>query len=89
MWRRLDLVWQVALYVRAFLEAAEPGAPASLRVSVLRMEDTLGLSTVGLAALRWRMPVDELAEQRDAGAVQTEVAASRPAPTRRLRAVAE
>lgn len=85
MWHRQGLVFQVALYCRSFLEAAEPGAPASLRVSVLRMEDTLGLSTVGLAQLRWRMPVDEVGEQRTAAPAVVE----RPAPTRRLRAVSE
>jgi hypothetical protein len=85
MWERQGLDFQVAMYVRTFLEAAEMGAPASLKTAVLRMEDTLGLSTVGLAALRWRIPVDEVGQARTAVAVAV---ADRPAPVRRLRVAA-
>lgn len=86
-WKRLGLAWQVALYCRTFLEAAERGAPASLKTSVLRMEDTLGLSTVGLAALRWRISEDQVAARRKARAEPAEQLEERAAPVRRLRAV--
>jgi hypothetical protein len=84
MWARQGLTWQVAHYCRTFLQATEPGAPASLTTAVLRQEDTLGISTVGLQALRWRIVEDEVAEQRTARAEP----AARPAPTRRLRPAA-
>lgn len=86
MWERQGLEWQVANYVRSFLEATEHGAPASLKTAVLRMEDTLGLSTVGLAALRWRITADEVAAARTAAAPAP--VDDRPAPVRRLRAAA-
>jgi hypothetical protein len=89
MWKRQHLEWQVAAYVRSFLEAAERGAPASLKTAVLRMEDGLGLSTVGLLALRWRITEDAVAAKRTArpaAAVELEPPA---APVRRLRAASE
>lgn len=90
MWKRLGLTWQVAHYCRSFLEATERGAPASLKTSVLRQEDTLGLSTVGLAALRWRISEDAVAAKRRSAAAAARAAASElaPMPERRLRAVA-
>lgn len=84
-WVRLGLVYQVAHYCRLYLQATEPGAPASLTTAVLRQEDSLGLSTIGLAALRWRIVEDEVGAARSARA---EPAASRPAPVRRLRPAA-
>lgn len=85
MWERLGLTFQVAAYARAFLESTAAGAPASLKVSVLRMEDGLGLSIVGMNALRWRIAEDEVAAKRS---VPVAVAEERPALVRRLRAAA-
>lgn len=86
MWKRLHLSWQVAGYVRSFLESTRAGAPASLKTAVLRQEDTLGLSTVGLNALRWRITEDVVAARRatTARVVETSVETS-AAPVRRLR----
>jgi hypothetical protein len=85
MWRRQGLEFQVAAYARSFLEATEFGSPASLKTAVLRMEDTLGISTVGLTALRWRIATDEVAAARaDAAPAPTEEKAP---PVRRLRGV--
>lgn len=84
MWKRQGLEFQVANYVRTYLEASEMGAPGSLKTVVLRMEDTLGLSLAGLAALRWRITTDEVAAAR-AAAAPTPID-DRPAPVRRLRA---
>lgn len=86
MWKKRGLEWQVAAYVRAFLESTEPGAPASLKTSVLRMEDGLGLSEVGLISLRWRIAEDEVAARRAAPARAVEAAPE--APVRRLRRAA-
>lgn len=83
MWEQLGQEFQVAAYTRAFLESTVAGAPASLKVSVLRMEDTLGLSIVGMNALRWQFAEDELKAQRS---TRRPTAAVEAAPVRRLRA---
>jgi hypothetical protein len=54
-WAVLGLERQVAAYVRSYLEATEPGAVSGLKTAVLRMEAELGLSTVGLNSLRWKI----------------------------------
>lgn len=65
MWAALDLGLQVAAYVRAFLRSVEPDAAVGLISPVLRMEAELGISTVGMNALRWKFAADELAEKRE------------------------
>lgn len=65
MWSQLQLEFEVAAYVRAFLESVEPEASAGLKTAVLRMSAELGLSTVGMGQLRWKIATDELAERRD------------------------
>jgi len=65
MWDRLGLKWQVAAYVRAFVESVQEKASAGLKTAVLRMEAELGLSTVGMGQLRWRIAADEVAERRE------------------------
>lgn len=55
-WEAMRVTDEVALYVRAFCEAAEPGAKADVRKLSLELMATLGLSTVGLARRRWRLP---------------------------------
>ena len=64
MWSRLGLEYQVAAYVRAFLESVQEKASAGLKTAVLRMEAELGLSTVGMGQLRWKIAADEVAERR-------------------------
>lgn len=54
-WSSLDLAHQVASYTRAFLESNDPGAPASLKTAVLRMEDGLGISVNGMRANLWKI----------------------------------
>lgn len=65
MWAQLQLEFEVAAYVRAFLESVEPEASAGLKTAVLRMSAELGLSTVGMGQLRWKISVDEVAERRE------------------------
>lgn len=65
MWAKLDMRYQIAAYVRAFLESIEAGASAGLKTAVLRMEAELGLSLPGMHSLRWKFSEDELAEKRD------------------------
>lgn len=68
MWAKLDMARQVASYVRAFAEAAEPKASAGLKTAVLRMEGELGLSLPGMNSFRWKFSEDELAAKRDVSA---------------------
>src|SRR5690606_21072779 len=65
MWAALGLEWQVAAYVRAFVESVEAKASAGLKTAVLRMGAELGLSTVGMGQLRWRIATDEVSERRE------------------------
>lgn len=65
MWDQLQLEFEVAAYVRAFLESVEPDASAGLKTAVLRMAAELGLSTVGMGQLRWKIATDEVAERRE------------------------
>lgn len=69
MWSQLGLELQVAAYVRAYLRSvAADDAPVGLIAPVLRMEAELGLSTVGMNALRWKFSADEVGEKRGAPA---------------------
>jgi hypothetical protein len=81
MWSRLGLEFEVAAYVRAFIESVEPEATAGLKTAVLRMAAEIGLSLPGMHGLRWKI-ADSVADT------------ARPAPERkasssraRLRAV--
>lgn len=55
MWEQLSQEIEVALYVRNLVEAEKPGAPVTLSVLMLRSADSLGLTTSGLRANRWRI----------------------------------
>jgi hypothetical protein len=69
-WSKLGLEYEVAAYVRAFLESVEAEASAGLKTAVLRMAAEIGLSLPGMHSLRWKFSEDELAARReDAGAV--------------------
>jgi len=54
-WHRLGLFVQVAFYVQTFHLAIDPKATAAMKNAVLRMEGELGISTAGLASLKWRI----------------------------------
>lgn len=64
MWLALGLKYQVAFYVRNFLKASAVDAAAAWVAGVLRQEAEIGLSTVGMAQLRWKIAADEVAEKR-------------------------
>jgi hypothetical protein len=69
MWERLGQELEVALYVRRFTEAELMDSTVSLSTLVRQMGDSLGLTTPGLRANRWRIDRGE--------------EAARPAGTRR------
>lgn len=54
-WEALGLEREVALYVRRYVTAAERDSAAANVTAVLRMAESLGLSTAGMARNRWRI----------------------------------
>jgi len=54
-WAALGLKFQVAAYTRAFLESVEAEASAGLKTAVLRMENELGISIMGMKQNLWRV----------------------------------
>jgi hypothetical protein len=65
MWSKLGLEFEVAAYVRAFLESVEAEASAGLKTAVLRMSAEIGLSLPGMHSLRWKFSEDEVSERRE------------------------
>jgi len=65
MWDQIGLKYEVAAYVRAFLESVEVEASAGLKTAVLRMAAEIGLSLPGMHSLRWKFSVDEVALKRE------------------------
>ena len=65
MWARLGLEFEVAAYVRAFVESVEPEASAGLKTAVLRMAAEIGLSLPGMHQQRWKFSTDEVSERRE------------------------
>lgn len=64
MWARLGMKFEVAAYVRAFLESVRSDASAGLKTAVLRMAGEIGLSLPGMHSLRWKLSADEVGEKR-------------------------
>lgn len=54
-WERQNLEYEVALFVRTFCEAEQPGAAANLRTLVKQQQEVLGLSLAGLHRMRWKV----------------------------------
>lgn len=54
-WASLGLKYQVAAYVRAFLESTAAEASAGLKTAVLRMETELGISVAGMRQNGWQI----------------------------------
>ena len=82
MWERLGQELEVALFVRNLAVVEQPGAPINLGTLVRQQQDSLGLTTPGLRANRWRITRDEVAERR-----QDTPAAARPSSRGRLKVV--
>lgn len=58
MWEKLELVEEVAHYVRRFTEAEKPGSPVNVGTLVRQMSDSLGLTVPGLRFNRWKIEVE-------------------------------
>jgi hypothetical protein len=65
MWEKLGQELEVALYVRRFTEAELLDSAVNLSTLVRQMGDSLGLTTPGLRANRWRITAGD-AQQREA-----------------------
>ena len=65
MWAKLGLEYEVAAYVRAFIESTGPDSNAGLKTAALRMAAEIGLSLPGMHSLRWKFSEDEVAERRE------------------------
>jgi hypothetical protein len=68
MWERYGQDLEVALYVRRLTEAELNDSRVNLTTVVKQMADSLGLTTPGLRANRWRITADEVAAKREAPA---------------------
>lgn len=55
MWERLGQELEVALFVRRLVESEKRNSPVSLSTLVLRLAESLGLSTPGMLRNRWRI----------------------------------
>lgn len=53
MWQKLGLRYQVAAYVRAYIESTGPDSNAGLKTAAIRMEAELGISTSGMLQNGW------------------------------------
>jgi hypothetical protein len=90
MWEHDGQELQVALYVRRFLEAEERGAPSALTNAVLRMQDALGISELGMRSLRWRIVDRTVAAKEPAAApVARKRTAAKSSSKARLTVVSE
>jgi hypothetical protein len=87
MWERYGQELEVALYVRRLAEAEMPDASVTLSVLVRQLSDSLGLTTPGMRANRWR--IDRPTEEDDTLSRPDAAPAVAPTSARaRLRAVA-
>jgi len=87
MWAKLGLEYEVAAYVRAFLESTLAEASAGLKTAVLRMSAEIGLSLPGMNQLRWKLTQDELGARRS-GPAKAVATTKRPSAKDRLAALA-
>lgn len=76
MWAKFGMKFQVAAYVRAFLESVEAEASAGLKTAVLRMEAEIGLSLPGMHSFRWKFSEDEVAARRESSVAPVRSAVS-------------
>lgn len=69
MWERLGQELEVALLVRNLAQVELPGAPVNLGTLVRQQQDSLGLTTPGMRANRWRIVAAEPTKTQQPAAV--------------------
>ena len=77
MWERFGQELEVALYVRRLTEAELMDSRVNLSTLVRQMGDSLGLTTPGMRANRWKVSAEEQPEQRAAGGQRAPRSSSR------------
>lgn len=87
MWERYGQELEVALYVRRLAEAEAPESRVNLSTLVRQMADSLGLTTPGMRANRWRIAPDEVSERRQEKAAAP--AKRRPSTRSRFKVVTD
>lgn len=85
MWERYGQELEVALYVRRFSEAEMMDSRVNLSTLVRQMADSLGLTTPGMRANRWR--IDRLEEAAPERSGSTKASRASNSARARLRAV--
>lgn len=75
MWERYSQEHDVALYVRRLVEAEQPESKVTVGTLVRQMSDSLGISTPGMRANRWR--IDAVATAAPAPQTSTNRASAR------------
>lgn len=85
MWERFGQELEVALYVRRFTEAELMDSRVNLSTLVRQMADSLGLTTPGMRANRWRVTADEPAAVKPTA--RSRAAAARSSTRSRLKVV--
>lgn len=83
-WSMPSEAWRlmtIAMWVRTMVICESSEATAADKNSLHRFADQIGMTTAGLAEMGWKVAVDEVAEKA------AEPKVTKPAPTRRLRAV--
>lgn len=86
MWQRYGQRLEVALYVRNVALAEQPHSPVNLGTLVRQQSDSLGLTTPGMRANRWKIaPADDRREQPQPRATSRK--AARPAARDRLKVI--
>lgn len=76
MWERYGQDHEVALYVRRFAEAEEMEAKVTLSTLVKQLADSLGLTTPGMRANRWRIDRPEEDASQGSGSPVSPIAPS-------------
>jgi len=89
MWAKLGLEYEVAAYVRTYLQSNEPDAVAGMKTAALRMAAELGLSLPGMHSLRWKIADDELGARRAEAPAPARRSPQRQSARDRLRAVGD
>lgn len=82
MWERFGQELEVALYVRRLTEAELMDSRVNLSTLIRQMGDSLGLTTPGMRANRWRIAAEEPARP-----TVTRKPAARPSARSRLKVV--
>lgn len=89
MWERYGQDIEVALYVRRLTEAEELESRVNLSTLVRQMADSLGLTTPGMRANRWRIARDEVSDRRTEQAPAAKGPAGRKSARSRFKVVSD